>query len=403
MDYRWRKVLLEDMQLGPYPLEKLPHKDSITTEVVGPGERRWQWARDENGETAVEPIGPNGVWPFHVPYGRSIFETVQHIASYPENPVREKPPLPEDPAVLTRHLKRFTYFLGADAVGVCKVPPEAIYHDTWQREPYERQWKYAIVFLVRKEHFTEMATHGNEWIDDPASFAVYQRGALIAITLADYIRNLGSPARASCCENYVTLMPRLIVNAGLGEFSRMGIVLNPFFGTCFKAACVLTDMELTPDKPIDFGLQDYCESCMICAEQCPSKAVTPHGKQEHNGYVSWVLRDERCRKYGQNHATKDVCQRCTVVCPFNRPHSMPGNFDDWGDDPQENLRKLYESVNAQRDYLRTHDFIKQTELENKWWLPIVEDMDGTYHEAQEYDYGPHYINLKNLESGKPLE
>jgi hypothetical protein len=39
----------------------------------------------------------------------------------------QKATLPEDPAAPARHIKETTYFLRADAVGICKLPPYAVY------------------------------------------------------------------------------------------------------------------------------------------------------------------------------------------------------------------------------------------------------------------------------------
>ena len=35
---------------------------------------------------------------------------------------KQKAPVPDDPAVLTRHIKELAYFLRDDAVGVCELP-----------------------------------------------------------------------------------------------------------------------------------------------------------------------------------------------------------------------------------------------------------------------------------------
>jgi hypothetical protein len=56
----------------------------------------------------------------------------------------------------------------------------------------------------------------------------------------------------------------------LGEISRIGeIVVNSFLGPRFKAAMVTIDLPLVPDKPIDFGLQDFCSKCGKCARGAP--------------------------------------------------------------------------------------------------------------------------------------
>ena len=39
----------------------------------------------------------------------------------------QKAPIPDDPELLSRHVKEAAYFLRADAVGICKLPPYAVY------------------------------------------------------------------------------------------------------------------------------------------------------------------------------------------------------------------------------------------------------------------------------------
>jgi len=39
---------------------------------------------------------------------------------------RQKAPLPDDPALLSRHIKETAYFLRADAVGICELPKYAV-------------------------------------------------------------------------------------------------------------------------------------------------------------------------------------------------------------------------------------------------------------------------------------
>ncbi len=79
--------------------------------------------------------------------------------------------------------------------------------------------------------------------------------------------------------------------------SRIGdCIINPFLGPRFKAAVVTTDLPLAPDKPIDFGLQDFCSKCKKCARECPSGALSDGGKEMHNGYEKWPINVEKCIK-----------------------------------------------------------------------------------------------------------
>ena len=59
---------------------------------------------------------------------------------------------------------------------------------------------------------------------------VTRRLALQTEVAANYIRRLGYDAAPSNMKNYFTLMPQVVLEAGLGEVSRMGIILNPFLG-----------------------------------------------------------------------------------------------------------------------------------------------------------------------------
>ena len=46
---------------------------------------------------------------------------------------REKAPLPEDPDWMAGHIKETAYFLRADMVGICTLPPYAVYsHSNWE-------------------------------------------------------------------------------------------------------------------------------------------------------------------------------------------------------------------------------------------------------------------------------
>lgn len=379
MDLRYRSILTGSDQLGPYPLEKVPKAETITSERIGPSTRRdarehilARFARGDFGAARTMRT-------IHNPAGRPLFHMVNHIVAMEENPVApEKASTLTDPHIAARHIKKYAYFLGADMAGICRVPPETVYSHDALGNPLALKYEYAVVFLIRKDPETELATFGNEWVDDPASWAIYQRLALLSVTLSDYIRGLGYEAEASCCGHYRTLMPRLVVEAGLGEFSRAGIALNPFVGMNFKAACVLCNLPMECDSPIDFGLRDYCSQCGICAQQCCSRAIPEGEKTAYNGYITWQIDEKRCAAYTLTHTGGDVCQKCTIVCPFNRLDNLPEHFRSWNGD----LPSLYDSVNRQRAYLESHNFKTQHQEDGKWWLPL-RYRDGVPVEVEE--------------------
>lgn len=406
MDYTYRDILLSDTQLGPYPLEKLPHVDIATTHHTDQTRRRSlseaAFARAARGEYGQTVLDKSTKFFNREPILSAMTGVHFHLArcKLPEI-AKEKAPLPEDPLVITRHIKSLGYFFGADMVGVCRLPQSAVYAADEKGDPIETDYKYAIVVLNVKDTNTIRASYGREWIDDPVSFQVYQKCALQCLNLASYIQRLGYPAFASIVGTYKNLMTPLIIESGLGEGSRLGIALNPFVGASFKAAAVLTDLPLVPDKPIDFGLQKYCAECKICAEQCPTSAISDRKKEVYNGYETYRHNFKLCYSGIMTNPVGSFCQHCTKTCPWNRPDNRPEDFRGW----DGNLDFLYESVARQAKHLKDNNFVEPDEYHHKWWIPL-EYKDSILVDAPEFNYDAHFTRMERNErkkqAGEPL-
>jgi reductive dehalogenase len=149
----------------------------------------------------------------------------------------------------------------------------------------------------------------------------YSRMANTAFFLAEFIRCLGY--RAIPSGNGVGLSVPIAIDAGLGEYGRMGLLMTPKYGPRVRLAKVITDMPLTTDAPIRFGVVEFCESCKLCATECPSSAVTDgertwEGKSISNnpGIFKWYGDLEKC--YDFNGFS---CSNCKRICPFNKPNN----------------------------------------------------------------------------------
>ena len=204
------------------------------------------------------------------------------------------------------------------------------------------------------------------------SFISYSTSGFIASILADYIRRLGYSARAHHARSYQVVIPPILLWAGLGEMCRIGdIVLNPFLGIRFKASVVTTDLPLAVDKPIDFGLQDFCSKCGKCARYCPSRSI-PFGKNAtkmHNGYQKWDNDVDKCTKQRIGNKFGSGCGVCINVCPWNKPFTPFHRFVMW------TMRNI---PAARRIGIWGDDIMGygKPKLKNKWWLDL-EDVDGT--------------------------
>jgi len=319
------------MHLGPHPLEKIRRVDRTTTLIIEDEIRRvprradgFERARHgdygEQQKRNREAAGGSRRAGLKAPLqGAMSRELLAMVAHHDGEVADEKPPVPQDPAALANNVKSLCYFLNADQVGICEAKSWAWYSHQSDGTPVEPCHKYAIVLLIDQGFETTDAGSGDDWISGAQSQRAYMRGAEIGNVVANYIRNLGWPARChSAVESDVQHLP-LILLAGLGELSRIGeVIINPFLGPRFKSTVVTTDMPLAVDRPIDFGLQDFCEKCSKCARECPVSAIPFGPKIMYNGYETWKPDVQNCTSYRVSNAHGQSCGRCLKMCPWNK-------------------------------------------------------------------------------------
>ena len=66
----------------------------------------------------------------------------------------------DDPVAMARHVKETAYFLRADMVGICELPPYAVYsHEALTGKPLARCWLHSELVLVDGKMMS--AEHGN--------------------------------------------------------------------------------------------------------------------------------------------------------------------------------------------------------------------------------------------------
>ena len=153
----------------------------------------------------------------------------------------------------------------------------------------------------------------------------YSHDAVVLLTIAQYLRNLGYQAVPSM--NDTALAIPYAIQAGLGEYGRHGLVITPEFGTSVRFRKIFTDAPLAHDRPISFGVTEMCNICNACSTGCPSKAIPdgPPSLHRHNrsnirGIMKWSVDGEKCFSYwGKINSDCSVCVR---VCPFTRDYTQ---------------------------------------------------------------------------------
>ena len=225
---------------------------------------------------------------------------------------------------MSTKIKSVGRFYGADLVGIARLNEFWVYSHSYNRlsvqhDPIElpKQFKFAVVMAIEMDYDKFAAS------DVEASAATglgYSKMAFVSSLLAQYIRNLGYQALP--CGNDTALSIPLAIDAGLGELGRNGLLITPQFGPRVRLCKVLTDLHLKPDKPIDFGVQEYCEKCKKCLENCPAHAISegrtadPITASNNSGVLKWTVNGERC--FGSWCEAGIDCSICIKVCPFNR-------------------------------------------------------------------------------------
>ncbi|TCX51671.1 reductive dehalogenase [Dehalobacter sp. 14DCB1] len=297
-------------------------------------------------------------------------------------PTQNKLPIP-DPEQMSMHIKDMAYYLRADEVGIGKMPEFAYYSYQMdpslmgvvarrgeknieiKEKPFNEKMPYVIVVAVEQHLETWLASTGYDGIAIGQSYRCYHAVANIAILMAKYIRELGYNARAHHFGNYGAVMAPCLISAGMGELTRTGdCVAHPRMGFRNKVGAITTDLPLVPDKPIDFGMMDFCRVCNKCAENCPAGAIT-HDRDmvEHNGYLRWKSDFKKCTVFRVSQEDGFSCGRCVKVCPWSsKEDSWFHEAGIWIGSTGETSARLLKGIDDMFGY--------GTEIVDKykWWL-----------------------------------
>ena len=242
------------------------------------------------------------------------------IADFPKR--RKKPLKMKDPEKTSKLIKKIAHQLGSTLVGIARLNPDWVYSHTMRgrgidtEKPLDvpKHWQYAIVVGVPMS-WDAMYANPNFGTSNDA----YSISRILAFRMAAFIKGLGYAARPHTPgTEYDLMVPPILVDAGIGEQGRHSIIVTPELGSNFRPAVITTNIPLKPDKPIDFGLQDFCKTCKVCAEQCPSGSITNGDKKVINGYKRYPLNQSTCRNFWYSKLGNMGCRICVAVCPYTR-------------------------------------------------------------------------------------
>ena len=382
---------------GPHPFETLKRVDAPTTFIDEPRvarvpKRTDMFARAQFGDLGknVQEGARNGHYARKAATAAAQRRMLGALVLLQDGPSGDGP-RPDDPRQNALAIKAASYFLGADAVGLSRCPDWTWYSHDATGAPIDPPHDQAISMIIDQGYETMDGASGDDWISIAQSMRAYLRFSLLGGVIAKQIRNLGYKAKAHTVLDGEVLQPPLLLLSGLGEVSRIGeVILNPFLGPRLKSGVVTTDMPLAHDKPIDFGLQKFCEACNKCARECPSGAITAGPKLMFNGYEIWKSDSQRCATYRITTPGGAMCGRCMKTCPWNLEGIFAEKPFRWA---AMNIPKLAPSLAKLDDKLGRGGLNPV----KKWWWDLEIEDDGGYRPTKKE------VNARDLQRDLDLK
>ncbi len=231
-----------------------------------------------------------------------------------------------DPVLMSHEIKKTAQFYGASLVGISRLNKLWIYSGNMDGEAIciPDKFEYAIVMAIAMDAAAIQMSPAYPACSE--SGLAYSRMAFCVACLAEFIRYLGYDAIPM--GNDVALSIPLAIDAGLGELGRLGLLITPQYGPCVRLCKVFTDLPLAPDKPIEFGVTDFCKECNRCVEACEVDAI--HKDQapsydvvclsNNKGVLRWAVNHDKCYQFWIENGGD--CSNCIAACPFDPRHEI---------------------------------------------------------------------------------
>ncbi len=239
----------------------------------------------------------------------------------------------ESPEAAANEIKNIAKRFGADIVGITQYDERWLYTQKFSDMSLTERpndipdgLKYVIVTAQRMDH--DLISTVPSALSGAATGLGYSHDATVVLSVAQYLRNLGYNAVASMNDSSLNIP--MAIQAGLGEYGRHGLLITKEFGPRVRLGKIYTDLPMALDKPLHFGVKEFCGICRACTRGCPVKAI-PDGaptNQTYNqsnikGIKKWTVNGEKC--FGYWVAQNGECAICIRVCTYNKDYTKGWN------------------------------------------------------------------------------
>jgi epoxyqueuosine reductase len=235
----------------------------------------------------------------------------------------------ESPEAASETVKRAARFFGASLVGIAPYDERWVLSRVFDMQkldsvPNELPFQPTNVIVMAIEMDYQSFEAAPTALELVATGNIYSNMGVVVNKLSHFLRDLGY--QTVPCGNDTALSVPLAIHAGLGELSRIGILITPEYGPRQRLCKIFTDLPLAVDKPITFGVKEFCMNCLKCADSCPAQALS-HDREPsfqkatistNGGVKKWAANAEKCLSQWADAGTD--CGICIKVCPYNKPN-----------------------------------------------------------------------------------
>jgi len=245
--------------------------------------------------------------------------STRHSTSFPVSANKFDHDLEELTGVIIKAGK----YLGAADIGITCLSDYHLYSysgrqaENWG-QPIENDHTHAIAILVPMRW--EQIKKAPALPQIIESTHKYIETAKIAHVLTNFIKRLGYDARAHFDGQYQVACVPVAQDAGLGETGRLSLLMHHKFGPCVRLSVVTTTLPLIETKAKPAHMEQFCNLCKKCAENCPSNSIPEGAKPLNRGFSHWSVNMETCYTFWKKSGTD--CGICLRVCPFSKPDTL---------------------------------------------------------------------------------
>lgn len=105
--------------------------------------------------------------------------------------------------------------------------------------------------------------------------------------------------------------------AGIGFIGKSGLVISKEFGSYMFLGELITNLDIEPDEPVDYG----CGDCDRCVTFCPTEALNGDTTMNAKRCLSFQTQTTGMIDEEFRIKTKSIlygCDICQIVCPYNK-------------------------------------------------------------------------------------